>query len=179
MRYRHLVLSALAASVTAKDNGGPKKWIIPPSNELPVIELRDVPALPRHVAMGVADQDIPPPTMAANANDNSGYKIKRTPCGVVHQPHKCATCDPLPTLPNTYKINLADAQSVRSGLAAASVANNADPAPTGYYQTFKDLQGSTSATNLLGTIAVNTTTGYDVDFCACPSRLRSFQHLLL
>ena len=104
--------------------------------------------------------------MAANANDNSASKLKRNPNDIAHQPHKRAACDPLPTLPNTYNINLANAQSFRSDQAAASVANNTNPSPTGYYQTFKNLQGASDAPKPLGTIVVNTTKGYDIDFCA-------------
>jgi hypothetical protein len=166
MRYHHLLLSAIIGSVVAKDNGGPKKWIPPTSDKLPVVELRDVPVLTHDFTMRVTDQHLSPPTIALNANGNSGSKLKRTPSGGSHQLHKRAACDPLPTLPNTYEINLANAQAFRSDPAAASVANNANPAPTGYYQTFKNLQGASNAMNPLGSIVVNTTKGYDTNFCS-------------
>jgi hypothetical protein len=159
-------LSTLVGLVVAEKYQRPKAWIPPASDELPVVELRNVPVLTHDFAMRVTDQNLSPPIMAANANGNSGSKLKRTPSDDSHQLYERAACDPLPTLPNTYKINLADAHSFRSDPSAASVANNANPAPTGYYQTFKNLEASTSTTNPLGTIIVNTTKGYDVDFCA-------------
>lgn len=166
MHYQHLLLSALAGLVVANSNESPRDWGLPASDEPPVEDLRDVPALTYHIETGVAGRDISPRTMAANANENSGSKLKRTPSGIAHQPHKRAACDPLPTLPNTYNINLANAPAFRSDQAAASVANNANPAPTGYYQTFKNLQGASDAMPPLDTIVVNTTKGYDIDFCA-------------
>jgi len=166
MHYRHLLLPALAGIVVAKSYESPRDWGFRVPDELPVADLRNVPALAYYIATPVGDQDMSPPTMAANANDNSGSKLKRTPSDIAHQPHKRAACDPLPTLPNTYNINLANAQSFRSDPSAGLVANNANPAPIGYYQTFKNLQGSTNTTKPLGTITVNTTKGYDTDFCA-------------
>ncbi|GAB7327857.1 hypothetical protein MBLNU13_g11647t1 [Cladosporium sp. NU13] len=167
MHYQHLLLPALTGLVVvAKSNESLRDWGLPPSDELPVAELRYVPVLTHYVATGVANQDKSPPTIPANADEDSSTILKRTPSGIAHQPHKRAACDPLPTLPNTYNINLANAPSFRSDPAAASVAKNANPAPTGYYQTFKNLQGSSNAMNPLGTIVVNKTKGYDIDFCA-------------
>lgn len=141
MHYQHLLLPALAGLVVANNNG----WDEPVSDALPLEELRDIPVLSRNGETGIALQDISPLAMAANENDNSGSNIKRTPSADAHQLQKRAACDPQPTLPNTYNINLANAQAFRSDSSAASVANNANPAPTGYYQTFKNLQGSSNA----------------------------------
>lgn len=166
MRYQDLLLSALAGVVVAENNATPRDLDHPASDALPVVELRDVPVLTHKVAMGVVPQDISHQIMAAHAAGHSGSKLKRTPSSVAHQPHKRAACDPLPTLPNTYNINLANAQAFRSDAAAASVANNANPAPTGYYQSFKNLQGAIDTMQSLGRVVANTTKGYDPDFCA-------------
>jgi len=99
-------------------------------------------------------------------NDPFNNKLKRDPSEVAHQPHKRAACDPQPTLTNRYNVNLANASTFRADPNIASVANNANPAPTGYFQSFKNLQGASSAMNYLGFVNVNTTKGYDVDFCA-------------
>jgi hypothetical protein len=97
---------------------------------------------------------------------NPNNKLKRTPSGFERHLRKRAACDPQPTLANRYNVNLANASTFRNDPNIASVANNANPAPTGYYQTFKDLQGASSTMNYLGFVVVNTTKGYDVDFCA-------------
>jgi len=102
----------------------------------------------------------------ADTNGDPDKKLKRTPSGIARQPHRRAACDPRPTLANTYYVNLANATTFRNDPAIASVANKANPASTGYYQTFKNLWGATSTMNYLGVIVVNTTKGYDVDFCA-------------
>ena len=125
MRYHHLLLSTLVGLVVAEKYQRPKAWIPPASDELPVVELRNVPVLTHDFAMRVTDQNLSPPIMAANANGNSGSKLKRTPSDDSHQLYERAACDPLPTLPNTYKINLSDAHSFRSDPSAALVANNA------------------------------------------------------
>lgn len=101
MHYYHLLFPAFAVLVAAKSDISPRDWGFRVSDELPVADLRSVPALTYYIATGVANQDISSPTMAANANDDSGSKLKRTPSDIAHQPHKRAACDPLPTLPNT------------------------------------------------------------------------------
>jgi hypothetical protein len=102
----------------------------------------------------------------ADINDPFNDKLKRDPSEDAHQPYKRAACDPQPTLANRYHVNLANASTFRADPNIASVANNANPAPTGYFQSFKNLQGASSAMNYLGFVNVNTTKGYDVDFCA-------------
>jgi len=166
MRYQHLLLSALASLVVAENDGTPRNLDHPASDALPVVELRDVPVLPHIFTIKAVPQDISPQIMAANTYGHSGSKLKRTPSVAAHQPHKRAACDPLPTLPNTYNINLSNAQAFRSDPSAASVANAANPSPTGYYQSFTNLQAATDTISSLGRVIVNTTAGYDPSFCA-------------
>lgn len=105
MHYYHLLLLTFAALVVAKSNESPRNWGFRVSDELAVADLRQVSALTYYIATPVVNQDTSPPTMAANANDNSASKLKRNPNDIAHQPHKRVACDPLPTLPNTYNIN--------------------------------------------------------------------------
>ncbi|KAM0716755.1 hypothetical protein Q7P37_008200 [Cladosporium fusiforme] len=103
-----------------------------------------------------------------NGNDNviknSGSKLKRDPSGVARQPRRRAACAPQPTISNTYNVNVDTAEKFRADTTIASVANNANPTPSGYFQNFKNLKGANSAMNYLGYTVVNN--GYDVDFCA-------------
>lgn len=101
----------------------------------------------------------------SNVIVNSGSKLKRTPSGVARQPRqKREACKPEPTIANTYNVDLSSAAAFRADANIASVANNANSAPAGYYQNFKNLGGANSAMNYLGYTVVKT--GYDVDFCA-------------
>jgi hypothetical protein len=112
---------------------------------------------------------------AAGPSTNNA-DTKRTPDSInikrtsndddTHHLHKRAACDPRPTLPNRYNVSLTNATTFRADRNIWAVANAANPTPTGYYQTFKNLQAATSAMNYLGFFNVNTTKGYDVDFCA-------------
>ena len=115
-----------------------------------------------HVALndaGVSKRD-------ADTDEDSNNKLKRTPSGVARQLHRRAACSPLPTLPNRYNVSLTNASTFMNDPNIWTVANNANSAPTGYYQTFKNLRAATSAMNYLGFVVVNTTKGYDVDSCA-------------
>lgn len=107
----------------------------------------------------------------SNVIVNSGYKLKRSPSGVARQPRvKRGNRSPQPTIANVCNVKLGSAAEFRADPTIASVASNANPAPTGYYQNFKNLGGANSAINYLGYTVVNT--GYDVDYCAakCTSK---------
>jgi hypothetical protein len=102
----------------------------------------------------------------ANVISNSNTKLKRDPSGVARQPRKRAACSVEPSITNYYNVALDSAANFRADAIIASVANNANPTPTGYYQNFKNYPGANSAMNYLGYTVVNTGKGYDVDFCA-------------
>lgn len=107
----------------------------------------------------------------SNVIVNSGSKLKRSPSGAARQPRvKRGNCSPQPTITNVYNVKLGSAAEFRADPAIASVASNANAAPTGYYQNFKNLGGANSAMNYLSYTVVNT--GYDVDYCAakCTSK---------
>lgn len=99
-----------------------------------------------------------------NVITNSGSKLKRNPSGVARQLRRRAACDPQPTTPNTYNVNVDTADDFKADPTIASIASNARSTPTGYFQNFKNLDGANSAMNYLGYTVL--TTGYDVDYCA-------------
>jgi hypothetical protein len=103
----------------------------------------------------------------ANSNviTSTGSKLKRAMSGVTRQlRYKRGNCNSEPTLPNTYNVNLVDSNAFKTDANIAATANNANAAPAGYYQNFKNKQGANSAMNYLGYSVVQT--GYDVDWCA-------------
>jgi hypothetical protein len=211
MRYQHVLLSALAGVVVAKDDSStgtisPRNGADAAPDALPFEELRDIPVPTHTIATEHTAQVVPYETAAAmdlvssnianaplsffpaakdvpfnaagtsnnNANTNHNTNIiqapeyleKRSPNRVAHQPHKRAVCSPSPTIANFYKVNLTNATLFRADPIIASVANAAKPTPTGFYQTFKNLQGATSTMNYLGFLPIPNLQGYDVDYCA-------------
>ena len=81
---------------------------------------------------------------------------------------KRAACDPEPSNPNTYGFDLSSAAKFRADAKIASVAKGA-PTPSGYFSTFTNLQGASSAYGYLGYKVV---TSYDPAVCAsaCDSK---------
>jgi hypothetical protein len=133
------------------------------SSHVAAVPLSVFPAA-THVPINAAG----PSTNNAGTRDTlDSLNIKRASTNDdTHHLHKRAACDHRPTLPNRYNISLVNATTFRADKNAWAVAAAANPSPTGYYQTFKNLQAATSAMNYLGFFNVNTTKGYDVDFCA-------------
>lgn len=81
---------------------------------------------------------------------------------------KRGACDKEPSNPNTYDFDLSSASKFRADTKVASVAKSAS-APSGYYSTFTNLQGASSAYGYLGYKVV---TSYDPASCAseCDSK---------
>jgi len=75
---------------------------------------------------------------------------------------KRAACDLEPSNPNTYGFDLSSASSFRADAKIASVAKAAST-PSGYFNTFTNLQGASSAYGYLGYKVV---TSYDPSECA-------------
>jgi hypothetical protein len=101
----------------------------------------------------------------ANVIVNTGSKLKRTLNGVARQPRrKRNACDPQPTIPNKYNVDVSTSDAFKNDATIASVATNANAAPAGYYQNFKNFHAANSAMNYMGYTVVET--GYDVDYCA-------------
>ncbi|KAI4677829.1 hypothetical protein J4E81_010759 [Alternaria sp. BMP 2799] len=71
-------------------------------------------------------------------------------------------CDPEPSNPNTYGFDLSSASKFRADTKIASVAKGAST-PSGYFNTFTNLQGASSAYGYLGYKVVET---YDPSHCA-------------
>ncbi|KAI4920641.1 uncharacterized protein J4E92_008284 [Alternaria infectoria] len=71
-------------------------------------------------------------------------------------------CDPEPSNPNTYGFDLSSASKFRADSKIASVAKGAST-PSGYFNTFTNLQGASSAYGYLGYKVVET---YDPSHCA-------------
>jgi hypothetical protein len=81
---------------------------------------------------------------------------------------KRAACDPEPSNPNTYGIDLSSASKFRADTKLASVAKGAST-PSGYFNTFTNLQGASSAYGYMGYKVVES---YDPSLCAseCDSK---------
>lgn len=81
---------------------------------------------------------------------------------------KRAACDPEPSNPNTYEFDLSSAAKFRADAKIASVAKGAST-PSGYFSTFTNLLGASSAYGYLGYKVV---TSYDPSVCAsaCDSK---------
>ncbi|KAF3004753.1 hypothetical protein E8E13_000515 [Curvularia kusanoi] len=81
---------------------------------------------------------------------------------------KRAACDPEPSNPKTYEFDLSSAPNFRADPKIASLANGAST-PSGYFNTFTNLQGASSAYGYLGYKVV---TSYDPSVCAslCDSK---------
>ena len=71
-------------------------------------------------------------------------------------------CDPEPSNPNTYGFDLSSASKFRADSKIASVAKGAST-PSGYFNTFTNLQGASSAYGYLGYKVVES---YDPSHCA-------------
>jgi hypothetical protein len=196
MRYQQILLSALAGLVFANGEVAVRSNDPNAHDALPLEELRDIPVPTHTMATEATEQDIPYETKSAIASVSShvaavplsvfpaathipinaagpstkdtadSINVRRTVNDDTPHLHARAACDPRPTLPNRYNISLVNATTFRADKNAWAVAAAANPTPTGYYQTFKNLQAATSAMNYLGFFIVNTTKGYDVDFCA-------------
>ncbi|CAN9245316.1 unnamed protein product [Alternaria alternata] len=67
---------------------------------------------------------------------------------------KRAACDPEPSNPNTYGIDLSSASKFRADTKLASLAKGAST-PSGYFNTFTNLQGASSAYGYMGTKCFN------------------------
>ncbi|KAI5373652.1 hypothetical protein J4E82_007700 [Alternaria postmessia] len=81
---------------------------------------------------------------------------------------KRAACDPEPSNPNTYGIDLSSASKFRADIKLASLAKGAST-PSGYFNTFTNLQGASSAYGYMGYKVVES---YDPSLCAseCDSK---------
>jgi hypothetical protein len=81
---------------------------------------------------------------------------------------KRAACDPEPSNPNIYGFDLSSAKSFRDDTKLASVAKGAST-PSGYFNTFTNLHGASSAYGYLGYKVVES---YDPSICAseCDSK---------
>jgi hypothetical protein len=81
---------------------------------------------------------------------------------------KRAACDPEPSNPNTYGFDLSSASKFRADSKVASVAKGAST-PSGYFNTFTNLQAASSAYGYLGYKVVES---YDPSLCAseCDSK---------
>ena len=81
---------------------------------------------------------------------------------------KRAACDPEPSNPNTYGIDLSSASKFRADTKLASLAKGAST-PSGYFNTFTNLQGASSAYGYMGYKVVES---YDPSLCAseCDSK---------
>ena len=81
---------------------------------------------------------------------------------------KRAACDPEPSNPNTYGFDLSSAAKFRADTKIASVAKGAST-PSGYFNTFTNLQGASSAYGYMGYKVVQS---YDPSLCAsaCDSK---------
>jgi hypothetical protein len=75
---------------------------------------------------------------------------------------KRGACDPEPSNPNTYGFDLSSASKFRADTKVASVAKGAST-PSGYFNTFTNLQGASSAYGYLGYKVVES---YDPSHCA-------------
>lgn len=109
----------------------------------------------------------------ANVITSSGSNLKRDSSGIARQPRKRGNCAPQPTIANTHGVDISSANASINDPIIASVANNANAAPTGYYQNFANAKAANSAMNYLGYTVVNTPKGYDVDYCASKCSAKS------
>ncbi|KAJ8118472.1 hypothetical protein OPT61_g546 [Boeremia exigua] len=160
-----LVLSAIAAfaAVSAQDIdfAGVDATPDPVINIIPGLKEQIVPFDEGKAIAAVASQ------IAADPLDVKPVS-QPTAAAKIERHSKRATCDVEPSNPNTYAFDLSSAAKFRADSKIASVAKAAST-PSGYFNTFTNLQGASSAYGYLGYKVV---TSYDPAECAseCDSK---------
>ncbi|KAF2722470.1 hypothetical protein K431DRAFT_221934 [Polychaeton citri CBS 116435] len=195
MRSATISIAALAALCYAQD-GTTEAAVVATPDALPLSDLRDV-DIPTYTAPeGLWSYDVPytPSTAIASASasqsqdplstfpaqtdapinsageDDSDAPAKRAiPFGQPLERRKA--CDPQPTVPNYYSVNVDSYSAFKADPTISSVASSATN-PSGYFSNFKNLPGASNAYAYLGYTLVKSGQ-YDVDFCASKCNAKS------
>lgn len=109
---------------------------------------------------GEADGEASDDDTAANVISGSGAISRRDARQLVRRD----ACGKQPVIQVPYDIDVSTPAAFKADQTIADVATNANSAPAGYFQNFKNLPAANNAMNYLGFVQVKS--GYDVDYCA-------------